>query len=150
MCRATNTFAFAINDHLQIVGQADVHGFLREPDGTFVMIVPPGSQLTNAQDINNPGQIVGLFGDATGFHGFLRETDGTFNTIDVPGASVTHALGINAAGQIVGLFQIQGEMLGDRPVTHGFLATPIPEPATWLMLGSGLISFLIWRRYAYT
>jgi len=72
----------------------------------------PGS--TAANGINDTGQIVGQFGDATGFHGFLRNTDGSFTTIDVPGASGTFAQGINNTGQIVGQF-------GDAMGIHGFL-----------------------------
>jgi len=68
--------------------------------------------------INNRGQIVGQFGDATRrAHGFLTSDGTTFTTLDVPGAGGTNAFGINVAGQIVGLFV-------DATGLHGFLATP--------------------------
>jgi hypothetical protein len=50
----------------------------------------------------------------------------TFTTFDVPGAAFTEANGINDAGQIVGSFTDPMNEL------HGILATPIPEPTTWL------------------
>ena len=41
-------------------------------------------------DIDNHGQIVGEYSDASGiFHGFLRDASGNFTTIDVPGATGT-------------------------------------------------------------
>jgi probable HAF family extracellular repeat protein len=64
--------------------------------------------------LNNRGQIVGWFYDATQHtHGFLKDGT-TFTTIDVPGALSTIAYGINTAGQIVGSFQ-------DATGFHGFL-----------------------------
>jgi probable HAF family extracellular repeat protein len=83
---------------------------------TFTPLDVPGASQTRAFEINDRGQIVGWFTDATGVHGFL--TDGaTFTPIDVPGATETNALGINTAGQIVGYFR---DATGD----HGFVATP--------------------------
>jgi probable HAF family extracellular repeat protein len=81
---------------------------------TFTTIDVPGAVVTAAFGINNRGQIVGVFGDATGGHGFLWD-GATFTTIDVPGATATFARGVNAAGQIVGQFD-------DGTMEHGFLA----------------------------
>jgi len=83
---------------------------------TFTTLDVPGSSLTEAYGINNVGQIVGNFVDATGYHGFLY-TGGSFITINVPGSSDTFALGINTAGQTVGAF---ADATGRR---HGFLYT---------------------------
>jgi probable HAF family extracellular repeat protein len=65
--------------------------------------------FTSANGINNRGQIVGTFHDASGEHGFL-DTGGSFTTIDVPGALFpgTLARGINDNGQIVGYFTVPG------------------------------------------
>jgi probable HAF family extracellular repeat protein len=70
---------------------------------TFITFDVPGAIHTEAHGINEKGQIVGWFQDATGVYGFLKEGT-TFTTIDVPGAEETMALGINETGQIVGRF----------------------------------------------
>jgi probable HAF family extracellular repeat protein len=91
------------------------HGFLT--DGTaFTTLDVPGATRTDALGINAAGQIVGLFGDATGSHSFLTSDGVTFTTLDVPGATATDAWGINDRGQIVGTFS-------DATGVHGFVAT---------------------------
>jgi probable HAF family extracellular repeat protein len=127
---ATLTDVRGINDAGQIVGSFDTsrgtHGFL-DTGGSFTQLDVPGQSLslTFANGINDAGQIVGL-GLA---HSFLY-TGGSFALLDVPGGTGTVAFGINDAGQIVGGFDNN---------THGFLATPVPEPATLTVLSVGLI-----------
>ena len=59
---------------------------------TFDSIDVPNAGPTVANGINNKGQIVGLFRDATGTHGFLL-SKGRFSAIDVvPGASDTETV----------------------------------------------------------
>lgn len=84
---------------------------------TFTTFDVLGAYYTQGTGINNAGQIVGWFGDATGTHGFLY-AGGTFSTLDVPfpGGDSTRAWGINNADQIVGSF-------GDATGPHGFLNT---------------------------
>jgi uncharacterized membrane protein len=73
---------------------------------------------TEASGINNRGQIVGSYFDATATHGFL-DSGGIFSAIDVPlaGGNTTDAEGINDAGQIVGRYN---DVPGP-PLRHGFL-----------------------------
>jgi probable HAF family extracellular repeat protein len=59
---------------------------------------------TLASGINDTGQIVGTYADASGVHGFLL-SGGSYTTLDDPLASAyTSAAGINGAGQIVGIY----------------------------------------------
>src|SRR5260370_598559 len=69
---------------------------------------------TLASGINDTGQIVGTYADASGVHGFLL-SGGSYTTLDDPLASQgTVAVGINDMGQIVGYY-------GDAIGIHGFL-----------------------------
>ena len=77
------------------------HGFMIK-DGNFAPFDVPGSNVTQAWDINPAGHVVGNFRDVTGkTHGFLR-TDSRYASIDFPGAIATAARGINPEGEIVG------------------------------------------------
>ena len=61
----------------------------------FTTFDVPDATFTFAAGINDSGEIVGFFDDATGTHGFLT-TDGgaTFTIIDVPNAESTQAFGM--------------------------------------------------------
>ena len=72
----------------------------------FTTIDVPGADRTEAYGINNAGQIVGLFFDATGQHGFMKDGD-DYVVIDV-GLDGTSAFGINDVQQIVGFASDQG------------------------------------------
>lgn len=86
---------------------------------TITTIDFPGSVLSNAQGINDQGDVVGFYNDAAGrTHGFVRSGD-QYRSIDFPGARSTQARGIGPAGDIVGTYQRQNES-GSVPV-HGFL-----------------------------
>jgi probable HAF family extracellular repeat protein len=112
------TVIFDLNDRGQLAGGFDLisHGYQRDKRGNFTTIDHPASVAeTTPEGINNRGQIVGRFVDATGTtHGFLRDKDG-FTTIDVPGALATNPTKLNDRGQIVGIsFDAGG-------IRHGFL-----------------------------
>ena len=76
------------------------YGFQLSDDNTIDF---PDAARTFASGINEDGDIVGDYRDASGNdHGFLlSDHDGTFTTIDFPGAAHTVAIGINEDEDIV-------------------------------------------------
>jgi uncharacterized membrane protein len=122
---STTTVANDIDDSGRIAGYAidatGTHGFLRNTSGaiTFVDVPNTGLPLPGRPDppqtaifgLNNQGQMVGYFEDATGIHGFLLD-QGTFTTIEVPEAaspsSATIVFDINDAGQLAGGYELTG------------------------------------------
>src|SRR5260221_11799209 len=73
---------------------------------------------TLASGINDTGQIVGTYADASGVHGFLL-SGGSYTTLDAPLApQYTISQGINGPGQIVGVF-LNHHL--HHALLHGFL-----------------------------
>src|SRR5436190_6814585 len=64
---------------------------------------PAATQYTYACSMNDNGQVVGMYGDATGEYGFLYN-GGTYTTLADPAATQgsTTALWINHTEQVVG------------------------------------------------
>jgi len=88
---------------------------------TFTTLDVPGAAFTEPVDINNRGQIIGSFDDASGRHGFLL-TDSEFTTIDAPGTDFTMPRGINDSGDIVGDFGLlRGGTFTDIDLDGGFV-----------------------------
>jgi len=82
---------------------------------TFTAINFPGATRTRAVGINNSGDIVGDYRDASGvFHGYLL-SQGTFTPFDPPGSLRTRGIDINNSG-IIG-----GHFLGSDKVEHSYL-----------------------------
>ncbi len=79
---------------------------------TFTSIEAPGATMTHARGINDAGDVVGQYFDASGVHGFLLRA-GKFTTIDAPGAKQTDIWGINSNGDMSGNYN-DGK-------AHGFL-----------------------------
>jgi uncharacterized membrane protein len=141
----TDTVARGINDRAQIVGNyvdaVGSHGFVYS-DGIYATIDDPLGNGTVLLGINNRDQIVGYYGLGAVTHGFLY-SDGIYTTIDDPlGIGGSVAAGINDLGQIVGYY------FDSNGLSHGFLATAAPEPATWAMmlLGFAGLGFVAYRR----
>lgn len=131
--------ATAINDAGAIVGTSSNGGFLWQ-DGQLTWL-KKGEREFNPKDINNRGEIVGTFADGLG-HAAIRLADGSYIELDdvtqlPPGWELTESVAINDAGQIAVNARNSGIM-------HAFLLTPVPEPASGLMLLAGL-PLVLWR-----
>ena len=75
-----------------------------QPTYSYTTFDVPGAPFPRnifATGINDSGQIVGGYQDATEDHAFLLD-QGIYTTINPPGSQFTIATGINASGQIVG------------------------------------------------
>jgi probable HAF family extracellular repeat protein len=106
------TFPSGYQSGGQIVGSGGTYTALDDP-----LAFPGSFQGTNAQGINDSGQIVGFFINGSGYHGFLLGGD-TYTSLDDPLATQgTFASGINDAGQIVGYYK-------NATGFHGFLFDP--------------------------
>lgn len=126
------TFAHGINNKGVVVGEWDVccssaHGFVRFPNGSFIVFDIPGARVTFANGINDNGDVVGYFvvGDFH-FHGFLCPNNcknpGAFLQIDFPKSLFTIANGINNKGEIVGEFSKVFPVAEDKLL--GFYRSP--------------------------
>jgi uncharacterized membrane protein len=114
---------YGINGEGAITGdyyRKRIHGFVRDPDGTFVSFDPAGSVSTEAYSINSKGEVAGSYVDATdgALRGYKRIVDGTITTIEPPGSVFTKALSINANGAIAGYYE------DSAFATHAFVRLP--------------------------
>src|SRR5215467_6522610 len=108
-------------------GRPVFHAFLRERNGTFTTVNPPGStgayigffQEAGGQPINAAGAFTGTYFDTSHVgHGFVRAPGGPFTIFDPLGSTFTVPQSINAAGAITGLYY------DASGVSHGFLRAP--------------------------
>ena len=141
---AIYTLAEDINDGGEIVGRfvsnvnQSFYGFVYQ-NGVFTVIDDPdaahgspNASGTNVFGIDSEGDLVGNYFDTAGkAHGFIRSPEGLYITVDFPGAITTTILGINDAGEIVGGYF-------DSTGTHGFIATPVPEPPSSVLFAVSL------------
>ncbi|HET6385812.1 MAG TPA: hypothetical protein VFJ58_20665 [Armatimonadota bacterium] len=82
--------------------------------GTYTVLDPPNSTDSQANGINDYGQIVGGFSVAGRGHGFLF-SGGVYTIIDPPNSVHPQISGINDSGQVVGTYG------GGAVLSRGFL-----------------------------
>ena len=139
---AFSTFPYSINTAGEVVGNftdnvGNETGFIYR-NGVYNTVAVPRSSDTVVYGVNGAGQIVGSFIDSSGTHGFL-ESSGIFTVFDAPDTPPTvgtFARDINDAGQILVFSSSAGTFLAAP-------AAPVPEPSTFLLVGTALASILI-------
>ena len=127
----------------------DLQSFTWTASGGFQVVSVPGATSVEAGGINDKGDLVGsaLTDDPASPLGYVAagflSSGGTLTPISVPGAVSTEPLGVNDSGQISGLYI-------DRTGIHGFIGSPVPEPAAWtvMLLGLAALGATLRRRRA--
>jgi len=133
---AVSTVTAAINNSDEIAGfftdhHGAIHGFI-DNGGVFSTVDPAGSTETQLLGLNGKGIADGFAVIGGVQHGLLfNSLTDTFTILDPAGSTATTLNGINDRGEVVGFFV---DAAGN---TDGVLGTPIPEPATWIMILTG-------------
>lgn len=141
--------AYGINDAGVIVGEAVGSGntfvAFKYENGQMISLGALNGWRTAAYDINNHGVIVGIaaVGMPQSSVAFIYIDDQMIdlNTL-IPADSgwhLLHANAINDLGQIVGWGLFNGQ-------ERAFLLSPIPEPASLMLMGAGLLVCLRRKR----
>jgi probable HAF family extracellular repeat protein len=129
-----------INIHGDVTGdfadksQGKIRCFVRHHGGNLTAFDVPNESLQYAQGINDGGEIVGYFQDASQggkTRGFLRHRNGNIVVFDAPDATFTTATSINNHGHIAGQFGETSQSSQDRGfVRHqngNFTAFDVPN-----------------------
>ena len=127
---AHKTFGEVINNAGMVAGAysdgVQFHGFTLK-EGVFTAIDFPGAIFTDIVDLNDRGDLVGVWEDPSfGLHGFRLDKNG-FTSIDDPAQTwptpSTQSLGINDGETINGLFLDVNDNFHGYTLKHGIFQT---------------------------
>jgi probable HAF family extracellular repeat protein len=120
--------AYAINNAGRVVGTALLGAFITGPDGTSMRVL--GGNSGDASDINDAGQVVGLFSMAGGgYHAFITGPNGMdMRDLGTLSGGSSRASGINEAGQVVGQSDTPDGATHTFVATHAFITGPNGGP----------------------
>ncbi len=153
--RQTLGMALAVNDAGTIVGYHGADGAapqaaIFQESGRIDLLGTLGLEESWAQDVNQLGTIVGrAFSFGVGGQlipkAFAYEEGTMYDLLErsnnAESWTLIEASGVNDRGVIVGSGLWDGK-------PRAFMAVPVPEPSTGLLLASGALGFVAWRRQA--
>jgi probable HAF family extracellular repeat protein len=128
------TYAYGINDHGAVVGQAQPFdgstsvGFSWKNGNIVDTFKVPGADSTSANDVNNDGVVVGTYTVNGVQHGFVALNSQTMWGLDVPGSVSTDLRGISDTGEVVGEFtDASGQSHGFVDLANHFDQIDVPS-----------------------
>lgn len=150
------TWATRINAHGQVVGQShasfeDAQARARTwlPDGSVQALPQGGAIGASAYALNDAGTVVGFSILGGGQHRATIWEQGTAQDLNrfidaelaQAGWYFSEARAINEGGWVAG--EARNSMTGE---VRGFVLSPVPEPAGYALMLSGLVALMAWRR----